>query len=103
MPFYEGLDKFIDFEYLIELVRKKNPDFEYNIVQIDSTTYTTYLNTKIMAGDKDFDIFHCENGNFAIYAQSGACADLPEYEEIVNNINSMFEGFGNLCMHKICQ
>ena len=100
ITYYGGLDRCIRFKFLVEQVQKKYPDCEYNVLQIDSENYRTYLNTKIMAGDKDFDIFHCENRDFAIYAHSGAYADLAEYEEIVNNIISMFEGFSNLCMYK---
>ena len=99
-----------NFTDVIELFNRMHPDIQVKFKELGSNSgdimkdmeeYENTLRTKLMAGDKDFDLFWIDSGikqNY--YIRSGCMLDLSSYSAITGKLDKMFTGVKDLCTYE---
>jgi len=87
----------------IELMQNKYEDFQVKFRSISINGYGEYeriLDTKLMAGDADFDIFYLgQTGSPMKYMKNETALDLTVYESIQKGFTGMFDGIKDMCSY----
>lgn len=83
----------------LEIFSKKHPETKVLMKSIDESKYNAELNTQLMSGDSELNIFWLRGGRLDYYAQSGCLLDLGNSAGIKENFKQLFEGTEQLCSY----